>query len=87
MNRSGRKRIKPGTIIRYRVLPRVHGSTNGTNGIPISFKVLPMVIPLVPMVPLERPLVANIADNGSVRGSPNGTTGKIIIWKAQGVPQ
>ena len=35
----------------------VHGSTNGTNGIPISFKVLPMVplvIPLVPMVPLEK---------------------------------
>ena len=33
----------------------VHGSTNGTNGRPISFKVLPMVplvIPLVPMVPL-----------------------------------
>ena len=31
----------------------VHGSTNGTNDIPISFKVLPMVplvIPLVPMV-------------------------------------
>ena len=28
-----------------------HGSTNGTNGIPISFKVLPMV-PLVPMIPL-----------------------------------
>ena len=35
----------------------VHGSTNGTNGIPISFKVLPMVplvIPLVPMVPLVK---------------------------------
>ena len=33
----------------------VHGSTNGTNSIPISFKVLPMVslvIPFVPMVPL-----------------------------------
>ena len=33
----------------------VHGSTNGTNGRPISFKVLPMVplvIPLVPLVPL-----------------------------------
>ena len=33
----------------------VHGSTNGTNGIPISFKVLPivpLVIPLVQMVPL-----------------------------------
>ena len=27
----------------------VQGSTSGTNGIPISFKVLPMV-PLVPMV-------------------------------------
>ena len=35
----------------------VHGSTNGTIGIPISFKVLPMVplvIPLVPMVPLVK---------------------------------
>ena len=35
----------------------VHGSTNGTNGRPISFKVLPMiplVIPLVPMVPLVK---------------------------------
>ena len=35
----------------------VHGSTNGTNCIPISFKVLPMVplvIPLVPMVPLVK---------------------------------
>ena len=35
----------------------VHGSTNGTNGIPISFKVLPMVplaILLVPMVPLVK---------------------------------
>ena len=42
----------------------VHGSTNGTNGIPISFKVLPMVplvLPLVPMVmtmvPLALPMV------------------------------
>ena len=35
----------------------VNGSTNGTNGIPISFKVLPMVllvIPLVQMVPLVK---------------------------------
>ena len=35
----------------------VHGSTNSTNGIPISFKVLPMVplvIPLVLMVPLVK---------------------------------
>ena len=36
----------------------VHGSTSGTNhGIPISFKVLPMVpllIPFVPMVPLVK---------------------------------
>ena len=35
----------------------VHGSTNCTNGIPISFKVLPMVplvIPLVPMIPLVK---------------------------------
>ena len=35
----------------------VHGSTNSTNGIPISFKVLrmvPLIIPLVPMVPLVK---------------------------------
>ena len=35
----------------------VHGSTNGTNGIQISFKVLqmvPLVIQLVPMVPLVK---------------------------------
>ena len=35
----------------------VHGSTNGNSGIPISFKVLPMVplvILLVPMVPLVK---------------------------------
>ena len=44
----------------------VHGSTIGTNGRPISFKVLPMVplvIPLVPMVPLVKTDGANIADN------------------------
>ena len=42
----------------------VQGYTNGTDGIPISFKVLPMVplvIPLVPMVmqmvPLAHPMV------------------------------
>ena len=35
----------------------VHGSTNGTNDIPISFKVLPLeplVIPFVPMVPMVK---------------------------------
>ena len=38
-------------------LTSILGSTNGTNGIPISFKDLPMVplvIPLVPMVPLVK---------------------------------
>ena len=30
----------------------VHGSTNGTNGRPISFKVLPMVPLVIPLVPL-----------------------------------
>ena len=42
----------------------VHGSTNGNNGIRISFKVIPivpLVIPLVPMVmprvPLALPMV------------------------------
>ena len=37
----------------------VQGSTNGTNGIQISFKVLPMVpliLPLVPMLMLMVPL-------------------------------
>ena len=33
-------------------IARVQGSTNGTNGIPISFKVLPMVLLVLPMVPL-----------------------------------
>ena len=28
----------------------VQSSTNGTNGIPISFKVLPMALPMVPLV-------------------------------------
>ena len=40
-----------------KTLACVHGSTNGTNGIPISFTVLPMVplvIPLAPMVPLVK---------------------------------
>ena len=58
-------KITNGTIGKPRTEPYtniacVHGSTNGTNGIPISFKVLPMVplvIPLVPMVPLVIPLV------------------------------
>ena len=35
----------------------VHGSTNGTNGIPISFKVLPLVPMVMPMVPLALPMV------------------------------
>ena len=46
-----RKKEKP------RYIACVHGSTNGTIGIPISFKVLPMVplvIPLVTMVPLVK---------------------------------
>ena len=30
----------------------VHGSTNGTNGIQISFKVLPMVPLVIPLVPI-----------------------------------
>ena len=41
----------------YNYIACVHGSTNDTNGIPISLKVLPMVplvIPLVPMVPLVK---------------------------------
>ena len=35
----------------------VQGSTNGTNGIPISFKVLPMVPLVIPLVPMVMKLV------------------------------
>ena len=35
----------------------VQGSTNGTNGIPISFKVLPMVPLVIPLVPMVMPMV------------------------------
>ena len=48
---------------------RVFGFPNGTNGIPISFKVLPMV-----------PLVITICTNGNANGtigSPSGTIGTI----------
>ena len=44
-------------VVHFAISACVHGSTNGTNGIPISFKVLPrvqLVIPLVPMVPLVK---------------------------------
>ena len=70
----------------------VQGSTNGTNGIQISFKVLPMVplvIPLVPMVmpvvPLALPMVPLVsqwyhwlpmATNGTVGKITNGTIGR-----------
>ena len=59
----------------------VHGSTNVTNGKPISFKVLPMV--QLVMVPLALPMVP-LASNGTI-GKPmvplatNGTIGKITI--------
>ena len=35
----------------------VHGSTNGTNGITISSKVLPMVPLVLPLVPMVMPMV------------------------------
>ena len=35
----------------------VHGSTNGTNGIPISYKVIPMVPMIIPLVPKVTPMV------------------------------
>ena len=35
----------------------VHGSTNGTNGIPISSKVIPMVPLVIPLVPKVMPMV------------------------------
>ena len=47
----------------------VHCSTNGTNDIPISFKVLPMVqlvMPLVPMVPLVKTVGSQYCRQSSV---------------------
>ena len=35
----------------------VQGSTNGANGIPVSFKVLPMVPLVIPLVPMVMPMV------------------------------
>ena len=35
----------------------VQGSTNGTNGVPLSFKVLPMVPLVTPLVPMVMPMV------------------------------
>ena len=35
----------------------VQGSTNGTNGIPISYKVLPIVPLVIPLVPMVMPMV------------------------------
>ena len=35
----------------------VQGSTNGTSGIPKSFKVLPLIPMVMPMVPLALPMV------------------------------
>ena len=37
------------SMINFIDIACVHGSTNGNNGIPISFKVLPLV-PLIPLV-------------------------------------
>ena len=54
------------------------GFPNGTNGIPISFKVLqmvPLVIPFVPMVMPMLPLATNDTigkiTNGTIGGTPN----------------
>ena len=68
-----------GRIPNARIIACVQGSTNGTNGIPISFKDLPMVPMVMPMVPLGtigKPMVP-LATNGiaCVRDSPNGTIG------------
>ena len=61
-------------------------TANGTNGIPISFNVVPMVplvIPLVPMVmqmvPLALPIgkpVVPLATNGTIGKVSNGTIGR-----------
>ena len=60
------------------------GFPNGTNGIPISFKVLPMVplvIPFVPLVPfgtigtIGKPMVP-LATNGTIGKITNGN-----IWR------
>ena len=42
---------------RHGYIACVHGSTNGTNGIPMSFKVLPMVPLVTPLVPMVMPMV------------------------------
>ena len=47
----------------------VNGSTNGTNGIPISFKVqqmAPLVISLVPMVPLVKTVGSQFSRQSTV---------------------
>ena len=41
----------------YKDFAYVHGSTNGTNGIPMSFKVLSMVPLVVPLLPMVMPMV------------------------------
>ena len=46
---------------------------NGTNGIPISFKVLPMVSLVIPFVPM--PMVP-LATNGTIGKITNGTIGR-----------
>ena len=73
------------------VIACVQGSTNGTNGIPISFKVLPMVpmvmqlvplaLPMVPMTPwyanasIVKPMV-QLTTNDTIGKITNGTIGK-----------
>ena len=39
----------------------VQGSTNGTNGIPVSFKVLPMVPLVKPLVPMVMPMAQMVS--------------------------
>ena len=51
---SGRGSLAEIVLCRHTILACVHGSTNGTNGRPISFKVLPMVPLVIPLVPLVK---------------------------------
>ena len=54
---SKQDRCYIGKIVNKQNIACVQGSTNGTNGIPISFKVLPMVPLVIPLVPMVMPLV------------------------------
>ena len=59
----------------------VHGSSNGTNGIPISFKFYQWYHWKYQWYHWKSPLVANISDDACVQGSTNDTNGIPILFK------